>query len=412
MPQFEYLVKDAQGNDQKGTEEAQDTGALVENLRRQGYLIIRINEIQKKRLFGLAKGKEGGVGKQGAGGRVRIDDLVIFSRQLSTLVGAGIPLLEGLAILVDQTEKAALKKIIRELHEQVRAGKSFSEALEKHSKVFTFLFIHMVRAGETSGHLEEILDRLATYLEKTSALQKKIRSALTYPAVVSAMALIITTGMMTFVIPKFAEIFRSVNAPLPTPTLVLITVSNFMRANLLLIFSVIVILCFLFHRWKKTKSGGLIWDSLKLKFPVFGPLFLKVAVSKFCRTLATLVKSGVPILSSLEIVAYTSGNSQLERLILGIRVSVTKGEGLSRPLSESSLLPPMVVRMIGVGEETGELEKMLTKIADFYDTQVDSTVSALTSLIEPLVIAFLGIVIGGIVISMFLPILTLSQAIH
>lgn len=409
MPQFEYLVKDGQGNDQKGIEEANDTDALVENLRRQGYLIIRINEIQKRNIFSLGKGK---AGKAGTGGRVKIDDLVIFSRQLSTLVGAGIPLLEGLGILVEQTEKAALKTVTRELHEEVRAGKSFSEALEKHSKIFSFLFVHMIRAGETSGHLEEILDRLASYLEKSSALQKKIRSALTYPAVVSAMALIITTGMMTFVIPKFAEIFRSVNAPLPTPTLILIAVSNFVRAYFLFIFAGLIVLFFLFQHWKKSKSGRLIWDSVKLKFPVFGPLFLKVAVSKFSRTLATLTKSGVPILSSLEIVAYTSGNSQLERLILSVRTSVSKGEGLSQPLSESPLLPPMVVRMIGVGEETGELEKMLTKIADFYDSQVDSTVSALTSLIEPLVIAFLGIVIGGIVISMFLPILTLSQAIH
>ena len=409
MPQFEYLVKDTQGHDQTGVEEARDTKALVENLRRQGYLIVRISEVKKRRMFSFGGGDKG---PQGKSGRVKIDDLVIFSRQLSTLVGAGIPLLEGLEVLVDQTEKAAFKIVIRKLHEEVRGGKSFSEALEKHPKVFSFLFTHMVRAGETSGHLEEILDRLATYLEKTSALQKKIRSALTYPAVVSFMALLITTGMLTFVIPKFAEIFHSVNAPLPTPTVVLISVSNFVQKNFLLLLGLSAAGLFGFHRWKKTKSGCLIWDSTKLKFPIFGPLFLKVAVSKFCRTLATLVKSGVPILSSLEIVAYTSGNSQLERLILSARTSVTKGEGLSGPLSKSALLPPMVVRMIAVGEETGELEKMLTKIADFYDTQVDSTVSALTSLIEPLVIAFLGIVIGGIVISMFLPILTLSQAIH
>ena len=409
MPQFEYLVKDTQGHDQTGVEEAQDAKALVENLRRQGYLIIRINEVKKQQLFSMGFGKKGPRAK---GGRIQIDDLVVFSRQLSTLVGAGIPLLEGLEVLVDQTEKAVFKTVIQKLHEEVRGGKSFSEALEKHPKVFSFLFTHMVRAGETSGHLEEILDRLATYLEKTSALQKKIRSALTYPAVVSLMALLITTGMMTFVIPKFAEIFRSVNAPLPTPTVILISVSNFLRANLLIVFVSFVAALFGFRQWKKTKAGRFIWDSLKLKFPVFGPLFLKVAVSKFCRTLATLVKSGVPILSSLEIVAYTSGNSQLERLILSARTSVTKGEGLSGPLSKSEFLPPMVVRMIAVGEETGELEKMLAKIADFYDAQVDSTVSALTSLIEPLVIAFLGIVIGGIVISMFLPILTLTQAIH
>ncbi len=409
MPQYEYFVKDQQGHDQSGVEEAQDTGMLIENLRKHGYLIIRINELKQKSLFSIQKGKAVSRGKAGS---VKIDDLVIFARQLSTLVGAGIPLLEGIEILVDQTEKAAFKTVIRKLYEEVRAGKSFSEALEKHPKIFSFLFVHMVRAGETSGHLEEILDRLATYLEKTSALQKKIRSALTYPAVVTAMAMIITTGMMTFIIPKFAEIFRTVNAPLPLPTIILINVSNYVKDNLLFMSFLGAGFFVAFHFWKKTKSGRLIWDSLKLNFPVFGPLFLKVAVSKFCRTLATLVKSGVPILSSLEIVAYTSGNAQLEKLILGIRNSVTKGEGISGPLGQSTILPHMVVRMIAVGEETGELEKMLTKIADFYDTQVDSTVSALTSLIEPLVIAFLGIVIGGIVVSMFLPILTLTQAIH
>lgn len=406
MPQFEYLVKDAQGHDQTGVEEAQDTNALVENLRRQGYLIVRINQVGNKNR--IRETISGG----GKGGRVGIDDLVIFSRQLSTLVGAGIPLLEALEILVDQAEKAKFKVIIRLLHEEVRSGKSFSEALEKHQKVFSFLFIHMVRAGESTGNLEEILDRLANYLEKTSALHKKIRSALTYPAVVSLMALVITTGMLTFVIPKFAEIFFSINAPLPAPTRFLIAVSNFMQAYFLFIFVALGLFLFAFDRWKKTKSGRLVWDSLTLKLPIFGTLFLKVAVSKFCRTLATLVKSGVPILSSLEIVGYTSGNARLEHLILGLRTSVTKGEGIAAPLSKSSILPPMVVRMIAVGEETGELEKMLLKIADFYDSQVDSTVSALTSLIEPIVIAFLGIVIGGIVVSMFLPILTLTQAIH
>jgi len=253
---------------------------------------------------------------------------------------------------------------------------------------------------------------LATYLEHTSALQKKIGSALTYPLVVSAMAFLITAGMMTFVIPKFAEIYYSLNAPLPTPTRWLIAVSNFLTANILFLIAAFVIFGFIFYRWKRTKFGRLAWDSLKLKFPIFGPLLLKVAVSKFSRTLAMLVKSGVAILSSLEIVAHTSGNSRVEQLILSLRTSVTKGEGISGTLSKSTLLPPMVVRMIAVGEETGELEKMLNKIADFYHTQVDTTVSALTSLIEPLVIAFLGVVIGGIVASMFLPILTLTQAIH
>ncbi|MBI4115831.1 MAG: type II secretion system F family protein [Candidatus Omnitrophica bacterium] len=408
MPQFEYLVKNVQGQDETGVEEATDTDALVQSLRRQGYLIVRINEVKKRKFLSIALG----IGKSGGkAGRIKIDDLVILSRQLATLVGAGVPLLQSLEVLGEQTEKAQLKNVIKVIHDDVQSGKSFSEGLEKHPNVFPFLFIHMVRAGETSGHLEEILDRLATYMEKTSALQKKIHSALTYPAVVSAMAILITVGMLTFIIPKFADIFLSLNAPLPTPTLLLIGLSKFVRSNILLLVGLTIVAFFGFFQWKKTKGGRFLWDGLKLKMPVFGPLFLKVAVSKFSRTLATLVKSGVPILTSLEVVAATSGNAQLERLILSLRTSVSKGESLSGPLSKSPLLPPMVVRMIAVGEETGELETMLIKIADFYDTQVDSTVASLTSLIEPLVIAFLGIVIGGIVIAMFLPILTLTQAI-
>lgn len=410
MPQYEYLVKDNQGHDQTGVEEAPDADSLVQILRKQGYLIVRINEIKRQKLFSVSLGRTKRVFEKG--GRVKIDDLVIFSRQLSTMVNAGVPLLQSLDVLMQQTEKVQLKNVIHILHEDVQGGKSLSEALEKHTKIFSFLFIHMVRAGETSGHLDEILDRLATYLEKTSALQKKIRAALTYPAVVSTMALIITVGMLTFIIPKFAEIYQSLSAPLPAPTRIMISISHFLQSNLLLIMVVFILLVFLFGQWKKTRTGKLIWDMFKLKLPVFGPLFLKVAVSKFSRTFATLVKSGVPILSSLEIVASTSGNSQLERLILNLRTSVAKGENLSNQLSKSTFFPPMVVRMIAVGEETGQLEKMLVKIADFYDTQVDSTVSALTSLIEPFVIVFLGVVIGGIVVSMFLPILTLTQVIH
>ena len=408
MPQFQYFVKDGDGRDQTGVEEALDSNDLVQTLRRKGYLIIRISEMREKRLFSSAPKK----GLREKGGRVKIDDLVIFSRQMSTLIGAGVPLLQSLDALIEQTEKARFKKIIRELYGEVQGGKSFSEALEKYTQVFSALFIHMIRAGETSGHLEEILDRLASYMEKTSTLQKKIRAALTYPAVVTVLALIITTAMLTFIIPKFAEIFVSINAPLPLPTLFLISLSNFVKANILWLLILATLFFVLFKQWVKTKRGRAVWDALKLKWPVFGSLFLKVAVSKFARTLATLVKSGVPILTSLEIVAHTSGNSQLESLILNLRTAVTKGEGLANSLSESTLLPPMAVRMIAVGEETGELEQMLVKLADFYDTQVDTMVSSLTSLIEPLVIAFLGVVIGGIVFAMFLPILTLTQSIH
>ncbi len=408
MPTFEYLVKDRTGKDRGGMEEAPDVGTLVTTLRSQGFIIVRVNEVKKSKVFSVSKGPAKKLGKSGG---VNLDDLVVFSRQMATLVGAGIPLIQALDILAQQVERQKFREILRDMHQQVQGGKSFSDAMDRHQKVFSALFINMVRAGETSGSLEEILDRIATYLEKTSALQKKVKSALMYPAGVTIMAFLITFGMMAFVIPKFATIFEGLNAPLPTPTKVLIQASNFVAARWYLVLGGIFGLFFLFGQITKTPTGKLIWDSYKIKMPIFGPLLLKVAISKFSRTFATLVKSGVPILTALEIVSKTSGNRRLELIVAALMESVKKGESISGPLGKSEVFPQMVVRMIAIGEETGEMEEMLTKIADFYDTEVDAAVDGLTSLIEPLIIAFLGIVIGGIVIAMFLPILTLTSAI-
>lgn len=409
MPQFEYFVKDKTGKDQSGVQEAPDAPALVQTLRSQGFFIIRIQEHKAQKMFTLSAPPAKHGGKPG---NIKLEDLVIFSRQMATLVGAGIPLLQAIDILANQVDKAKFRIVLHDMHQQIQGGKSFSEAMEKHKKVFSVLFVNMVRAGESSGSLEEILDRVATYLEKTSALQKKVKSAMMYPTVVCAMAFLITFGMMTFVIPKFASIFEGLNAPLPAPTKILITVSHYMAARWYIILAGMGLLFFLIKQFLKTPVGGLIWDTYKLKMPIFGVLMTKVSVSKFARTLATLVKSGVPILSSLEIVSKTAENRRLEIIILSLMNSVKKGETMSSPLGKSDVFPPMVVRMIAIGEETGELEEMLTKIADFYDSEVDTAVDGLTSLIEPLVIAFLGIVIGGIVIAMFLPILTMTQAIH
>lgn len=409
MPFFEYQVKSKDGKDQLGVQEAQDAAALISILRAQGFMIIKIQEVKKGKVLTASKGPA----KSSAGkpGNVILDDLVVFSRQMATLVGAGIPLIQALDILATQVDKQKFRVILTDMHQQVQGGKSFSDSMEKHYKIFSALFINMVRAGETSGSLEEILDRVATYLEKTSALQKKVKSALTYPAAVTGLAFIITFGMMTFVIPKFAGIFEGLNAELPAPTKILITVSYYLQNHWIIVLGGMAGFFFLFRQMVKTPTGRLVWDSQKLKMPVFGPLFLKVAVSKFSRTLATLVKSGVPILSSLEIVSKTSGNRRLEMIIKALMESVKKGESISGPLTKSEVFPSMVVRMIAIGEETGELEEMLTKIADFYDAEVDAAVDGLTSLIEPLIIAFLGVVIGGIVVAMFLPILTLSSAI-
>ena len=407
MPEFEYLVKDKEGKNLNGRREASDVNNIVSTLRQEGFLIVRITEVRSKSSF-FSKG----MFTQKRGGKIKIDELVIFSRQLATMVEAGVPLVQSLGILGEQAENSNLQKITIAIRDDIESGKSLSEALEKHKKVFSNLFISMVKAGESSGRLEEILDRLAAYIEKSSALQKKIRAALVYPAVVSSMALLITFAMMTWVIPQFAGIFASLNAPLPTLTRILIAASNFLRHNFFLVIGSAIGGTFLFLRFINTKVGRFWFDGLKLKFPIFGVLFVKVAISKFSRTLSTLVKSGVPILNALEIVGKTAGNAQIEKIIMEVRNSIKEGETISGPLSKRKIFPPMVVRMIAVGEETGELDKMLSKISDFYDVQVDNAVNGLTSMIEPLVIAFLGIVVGAIVIAMFLPILTLTQALQ
>lgn len=409
MPIFEYHVKDQSGKDIKGTQNAPDAASLIASLRSQKFLIVKIEALKEDKVLTVGKGPGG---KQaGKSGSINIDDLVVFSRQLATMVGAGIPLIQALDILAEQIEKEKLRLVIRDLHQEVQSGKSFSEAMMKHSKVFSSLFIHMVRAGETSGSLEEILDRVATYLEKSSALQKKVKSALMYPISVTAIAFLITLGMLSFVIPKFADIYRGLNATLPGPTLFLIGVSEVMAQYWIVVIILVIAMFFASRQALRVPSIQLAWDGYILRMPVFGPLLLKVAVSKFTRTFATLVKSGVPILSALEIVAKTSGNKRIEKAIGTLSDSVKKGEGLAGPLEKSGVFPSMVVRMIAIGEETGELEEMLIKIADFYDTQVDAAVSGLTSLIEPLVILFLGVVIGGIVIALFLPIFNLTEAI-
>jgi type IV pilus assembly protein PilC len=341
--------------------------------------------------------------------RIKIDDLVVFARQMATMIDAGVPLIQSLEILGEQMDNAKFSDVIKKVSNDVEGGKAFSEALEPHKKVFSELFINMIKAGETSGQLHEILDRLAAYLEKTANLQKKVKAALIYPGVVSCVALGITVFMMTFVIPRFAEIFTSLNAKLPGPTLFLITASNFMKNNFFLLIGLLVVGIFLFRRYIKTKQGRMWFDTRILVMPVFGSLLLKVVMSKFARTLATLVKSGVPIMASFEIVEKTVGNVQIASIIEEVRGNIKEGGSITTVLNRKAIFPTMVTRMISVGEESGSLEEMLGKIADFYDEQVDIAVDGLTSLIEPLIIVFLGVVIGGMVICMFLPIFTLTQ---
>ena len=404
MKNFRYVVKDKEGKTLRGTIEAATKESAIPSLRAKNFIIISLDEESPKtssRFLNFMRRK-----------KIKIDDLVVFSRQLATMVDAGIPLVNAMDILGEQMEQPLLKQVILRIKDDVETGSSLSEAMSRHPGVFSSLFVNMVRAGETSGMLDDILDRVATYLEKTSNLQKKIKSALVYPIAVTIMAIGITVFLMIKVIPVFKDIYAGFGSSLPAPTQVLMNISDFMRHYFYIAIALVVVGAVLITRYAKTEKGLLTIDSFKLKAPIFGILMKKVAVGKFARTLSTLTKSGVPILESLEIVGKTSGNKVVEMAVDKVRESVREGEPIATPLGKSGVFPPMVIRMISVGEQTGELEKMLTKVADFYEEQVDAAVSGLTSLIEPLIIAFLGIVIGGIVVCMFLPILNISTALN
>jgi type IV pilus assembly protein PilC len=342
---------------------------------------------------------------------VALDDLVVFSRQLATMIDSGMTLVSSLDILKNQTENKMLSQIIHQLYNDVETGKSFCDAIAKYPTAFSEFYINMIKAGEASGTLDAVLERLAVYLEKTAALRRKVQSSLVYPAVIVSMAVLITSVLLIKVVPTFKSIFETLGGKLPLPTQILILISDCFRQSFLALIIIMIALLFLLKRYIATPKGRYLFDKLILRLPIFGTLFLKAAVARFTRTFSTLVKSGIPILNALEIVAKTSGNKVIEEAIENSRQAVRQGESISGPLERSKVFPVMVVRMIGVGEKTGELEKMLGKIADFYEDQVDSAVSGLTSIIEPVVIAFLGIVIGGIVIALFLPIFKISELV-
>jgi len=403
MPTFKYVGKDREAKTLTGSLEAKDRPTVIDMLRKKDLIIISVVEEApaKKLSLPFLSGKKA----------IKLDDLVMFTRQLATMVDAGITLVAALDILGEQMDNKTFGAIILNVRNDVETGSSLSAALAKHKNVFSPLFVNMVRAGESSGMLDDILERLSEYLEKTASLQKKVKSALVYPGIVSGMALVITLIMLLKVIPIFKTIFEGFGAKLPTPTMFLINLSDALQRQFVYIVIGIAVFVFLLSRYLKTEKGKLRFDGLLLKLPVFGILFKKVAISKFSRTLSTLIKAGVPILSALEIVGKTSGNKVVEMAIENVRTNVREGENIAEPLAKSRIFPSMVTRMVSVGEQAGELEKMLSKIADFYDDQVDAAVGALTSMIEPLIIAFLGIVIGSIVICMFLPIFKLTTVI-
>lgn len=398
MSAYQYTAKDKDSHTVIGILEGASEAEVANLLHQRGLVVISVEPIKEKMI--KAKDK-----------RIKLDDLVIFVRQLATLIDAGIPLVQSLGILGEQIENQNLRKVVINMRQDIEAGVSFYDVLAKHPNVFSELFINMAKAGEASGTLDEVLDRLATYLEKSAALSRKIRSALVYPAILVTMAILITAVLLLKVVPVFKGIFDSLGGELPLPTRALIGISNILSKYFLLCVIFLGISGFLFKRYINTDKGRYNFDALKLKIPVLGQLFRKVALAKFSRTFSTLVKSGVSILNTLEIVGKTAGNKAIEEAVAGCRNAVRDGELISRQLSKSEVFPPLVYRLIGVGEQTGQLEQMLSKIADFYDEQVDAAVAALTSMIEPIVIAFLGIVIGGIVISLFLPIFKITELI-
>jgi type IV pilus assembly protein PilC len=402
MANFKYAAKDRAGRPITGVLEALDERAAVAALRQQQLIVISVLPDKKKsRPSWAAK----------SSGKVKLSELVLFARQLATMIDSGIPLVQALEILTEQIEHKGFKAVLGDIKKDVTSGMSFNEALAKHPQAFSALFVNMVKAGESSGALDDIMERLATYLEKSDSLARKVRSAMIYPVVVSVMAILITLVLMIKVVPVFKSMFADFGGTLPLPTQILINISDFLIHYFLLWAGILAGGMVFVVRFAKTEQGAWIFDRLKLRAPLFGPIIRKVAVSKFSRTLATLVKSGIPILNALEIVGKTAGNRVIEGAVEKVRTSIREGENISDPLLKSRVFPPLVVRMIAVGEQTGELEKMLSKISDFYDDQVDAAVSGLTSLIEPLVIAFLGVVIGGVVICMFLPIFKLSTLV-
>lgn len=400
MPVFLWVAETRKGRKLKGELEAGDEKIALSQLKRRNLRIKKIKP-KPKDLFENVSFMQP---------KVTTKDLVIFTRQFSTMIDAGLPLIQGLTILGDQADNKTFKGILKQITKDVEGGSTLAEGMKKHPQVFDSLFVNLVAAGEVGGILDTILRRLAEYIEKAERLRAKIKGAMTYPLVVVAIAIIVIGVILVFVIPVFEDMFSGFGAALPVPTQIVVAMSDFLKGNILYLIAGLVGLSFLFKRFRKSTSGRRITDNIALKLPVFGDLLKKTAVARFTRTLGTMISSGVPILDALEIVAKTSGNVILEEIIFDVRSSIAEGQSIAEPLSETDVFPGMVIQMISVGEATGALDTMLEKIADFYDDEVDAAVEALTSMLEPLLMLFLGGSIGGLVIAMYLPIFKMAAA--
>ena len=398
MPVFAYKGKTLAGTLVSGELKAKNRADLERTLRSKKILVTSLSA--KASQINLR-----------IGGRIKKVYISRFTRQFATMIGAGLPMVQCLEILSQQMESAELRRIIGEVKESVQAGTTLAEALSRHKKVFDDLYVNMVDAGEIGGALDTILVRLAVYREKADALARKVKGAMIYPAVVMTVAIAVTFIMLTYIVPIFAKMFEGLGAELPGPTQFVLSLSAFLRANILTGLGLLIALIIAYKYYSKTSSGRLNVDRVKLKLPLLGDLIRKSAIARFSRTLATLISSGVSILDALDITARASGNRVIHDAIKRSVLSIAEGETITQPLKASKVFPPMVVQMISVGEKTGGLDEMLSKIADFYDDEVDAAVAALTSVIEPVIIVFMGIVIGGILIAMYLPMFDIIGAI-
>ena len=418
MPRFKVLARDGSGNRVQQTIEAVSQNEARAELRRRNLTALSVVEDKGKAAKAATGGGAGGIQYKWGGligppvPRIKSEDLVVFTRQFATMISAGIPVLECLDILSEQAEDAGFKLIMTRVVDDVRAGVDLSQALAKHDRVFKNIYTNMIRAGEASGQLDDILLRLAEYMESSEKLKQRIKSAMTYPVVSIALVLLIAGGLLLFIIPKFEGIFETMmpggKAQLPVATKFVLALSRGLKANWPYVIGGAFGIYILIRMLKSTKNGAYTWDRIKLKMPVFGPLMGKIALSRFSQTFSTLLRSGVNILGALDIVAATAGNRVLERAVLRARESIRAGEPLARPLSEAPVFPPMVVRMVAIGEKSGALETLLEKISQFYDEQVAAAVESMTSLIEPLMIGVMGIVVGGMVLAIFLPIIKMQ----
>jgi type IV pilus assembly protein PilC len=400
---YEYSVRNRAGKIVSGKLEAESQAIVVQKLKTMGYAPISITQA------------DAGMKKElkipGMGGKVKLKDLAVMSRQFATMISSGLSLLRSLSILAEQTENKKLREVLREVRNDVEAGNALSSSLAKHVEVFPPLFVHMTRAGEIGGFLDVVMLQIASNYEAEVKLRGKVKSAMTYPVVVFIMAMLAVVGMLLFIVPVFAGMFKTLGGTLPAPTRILVAMSTILKYGAPFIFVGLIVGVFIWNRIKRKESVRNIVDPLKLKIPVFGSLFQKIAIARFTRNLGTMMQSGVPILQSLSIVSETTGNMVLTHAVIDVQDSVRNGESLTAPLAEHSVFPPMVVQMMAVGEETGALDTMLHKISQFYDEDVEATTEQLTALIEPIMIAVLGGIIGSMIIALYMPIFKIFDLI-